>query len=517
MKMKNILTIAFVSILSAVVAVGLFKVFGGDKVIYNVTPDDKGVETVSFKEDLGAKPFDFVYAAEKGLPAVVHIRSTVGKNESQDESSQMRRQQPRSMDDFWEEFFGSPFQNRRTPRKQMPQVGFGSGVIISPDGYIVTNNHVIDGATEIKVTFYNSEIVDAELIGTDPTTDVALIKVDKENLKYLQFADSDETKVGEWVAAIGNPAVGGDAYTLKSTVTAGIVSAIGRNIGINREELAIESFIQTDAVINRGNSGGALVDHKGDLIGINTAISTPTGVYAGYGFAVPANLVKKVITDLKEYGEVKRALLGVQYQDIEMVKSRGGEIQTNEKEGLYVAQVSEGGAAAKAGLKKGDVLIRVDDKPVTEGEQNKLQEIIGRKRPGDVVKIDFVRDGKRKSTSAKLLSAEETSENYKSVKNVTYFEDLGLELEDLSTQQKEELSIDGGVRVKNIDRNGILYRRSYGDITTGFVITNINGRSVNDMSTAKNALKQTSRGSVRIEGFNEKDPSSRFVYTFPIQ
>ena len=513
MKMKNVLTIVFVSMFSAVAAIGLFKVFGGDKVTYNVVPENNGFESVSYKKSDNSGPFDFTRAADKGLPAVVHIRSTVDRSSAQGQSRGQRA--PQSMEDFWDQFFGMPQGRQQGPLP--PAIGFGSGVVISPDGYIVTNNHVIDNASEIKVTFYNSEVLDAKLIGTDPTTDIALLKVEEKDLAYLKFANSDNSRVGQWVAAIGNPAVGGDAYTLKSTVTAGIISAIGRNIGINQEELAIESFIQTDAVINRGNSGGALVNEEGDLIGINTAISTPTGVYAGYGFAVPSNLVKKVVTDIKEYGTVKRALLGVTYQDIEMVKSRGVEVETKEKEGLLIDAVSPASAAEKAGLKKGDVMTEVDGISVVEGKQNKLQEIIGRKRPGDVVKVVYKRNGAQKVTNVTLLSAEQTNENYQAARNVTYFEDLGLKLEELSNDEKNNLNIQNGVRVSDIDRNGALYQRSYGDITVGFIITNINGKEVSSISGAKNALKQSNGRSIRIEGFNENDPGSKFVYTFPIQ
>lgn len=508
MKAKNLIIIALVSLVSAVSAVFLFNKFGKQKVVNQFIPVG-GAQQAAFKENSFKGGFDFKKAAQKGLPAVVHIRSTVDtKNSTQ------QRRSANPMEDLMEQFFNTP---RGQDVKRRPSIGFGSGVIISPDGYIVTNNHVIDNATEIKVTFYDSKIVEAELVGTDPTTDVALLKVKESNLPYLQFANSDQAQVGEWVAAIGNPAVGGDAYALKSTVTAGIISAIGRNVGIIRQEqdLAIESFIQTDAVINRGNSGGALVDINGDLIGINTAISTPTGVYAGYGFAVPANLVKKVITDLKEFGEVKRALLGVQYQDIENVKSMGGEIDTKEKEGLLINNVSAGSAAEKAGLQPDDVIIKVDGKAVTDGQQNKLQEIIGRKRPGDVVKVTYKRNGKQYSTDVTLLSAEETTKNYKVAKNETLFEDLGLSLENLSKKQKEDFEIEGGVRVNQIDRRGLLYRGSYGDITTGFIITTINGIAVKNVDDASKALKKTRNGYIQIQGFNEQNPSQSYKYTFP--
>ena len=515
MKFKNVLTIVAVSVLSAVAAIGLFKLFGGNDVTYNFPLENNGFETASYAADnkVEGVPFDFTKAAEKGLPAVVHIRSTVERGES---GTAQQRRMPRSMDDFWEEFFGFPNDGENNGRNLPPAVGFGSGVVISPDGYIVTNNHVIEDASEINVTFFDSKIVDAKLIGTDPTTDIALLKVEENDLPYLKFADSDQSKVGQWVAAIGNPAVGNDAYTLKSTVTAGIISSIGRSIGIIQEERAIESFIQTDAVINRGNSGGALVNEQGNLVGVNTAITSATGVYQGYGFAVPANLVKKVVTDLKDFGEVQRALLGITYQDIEMITSRGGELDTNEKEGLLIGEVLEGSAADKAGLKAGDVIIEVDGVLVTDGVINKLQEVIGRKRPGDRVEVIFKRNGNKRTNTVTLLSADETDQNYEMAKNVTYFENLGLEIEDMSDEQMEEFKLDGGVRVSDIDRNGVMYQRSYGDITVGFVITNINGKEISNVTSAKNALRQSNNRSVRIEGFHESNPKYIHTYTFPI-
>lgn len=513
MKLKNLLTIVVVSVLSAVAAIGLFKLFGGNNVVYNFPAENNGFETASYAESNleNAIPFDFTVAAEVGLPAVVHIRSTVERGNSES----TRRRAPQSMEDFWEEFFGMPRGGQR--QNLPPAIGFGSGVVISPDGYIVTNNHVIEDASEIKVTFFNSEVVDAKLIGTDPTTDIALLKVEEKNLNYLKFADSDQSKVGQWVAAIGNPAVGNDAYTLKSTVTAGIISSIGRSIGIIQGDRAIESFIQTDAVINRGNSGGALVNENGDLVGVNTAITSATGVYQGYGFAVPANLVKKVVTDLKDFGEVQRALLGISYQDIEMAKSRGFEVDTNEQEGLLIGEVLEGGAAEKAGLQDGDVLIEVDGTKVTHGVQNKLQEVIGRKRPGDVIDVVYKRNGNNRTTTVKLLSAEETDKNYESARNVTYFENLGLEIEEIDEDFMAELELEGAVRVSDVDRNGVLYQQSYGDITVGFIITSINGKAITNVTSAKNALRQSNNNSVRIEGFHESNPKYIHTYTFPIR
>ncbi len=504
MKLKQIGLIAIACFISAIIAVGIYSAIGGKKTVFLNTSQNSGFETASFTDKTTSHvAFDFTEAAKKGLPAVVHIRSTVERMGS--------RQTPRSI---FDDFFGMPMEREQVPQKGL---GFGSGVLISSDGYIVTNNHVIEDATEIEVILYDNQSFEAELIGTDPTTDIALIKINKKGLDYLKFADSDHLEIGEWVAAIGNPAVGGNAYTLKSTVTAGIVSAMGRNIGINQENLSIESFIQTDAVINRGNSGGALVNIDGDLIGINTAISTPTGVYAGYGFAVPANLVNKVVTDLKEYGEVQRALLGIRYTDIENVISQGvpkDELGTEETEGLLIAQIEPNSAADKAGLEVGDVIINIDGQDVTNDATSKLQEIVGRKRPGDKVKIEYIREGKKRTTTATLLSAKQTIKNTELARNTTKFEDLGIEIEDMTDSEKEALDITSGVRVGSTSRDGLLYQQSYGDIGPGFIITKVNNKPINSVNQFKTAMKASKQGLIRLEGFDERNPRDQYIFTF---
>lgn len=499
-KTKQFITLILASLTSAIVAVGLFKAFDNDTPTSN-TNVTSAFQTASYNESfVGGTPFDFTKAAELGLPAVVHIRSTVTRN-------QPSVQGPSDMFDF---FFGNP--RGMNPREQGPREGqgFGSGVVISSDGYIVTNNHVIDDATEIMVTFLDDTRIEATLVGTDPTTDIALLKVDQSNLSYLKFADSEQAKVGQWVAAIGNPAVGQDPFSLKSTVTAGIISALGRNIGIIAENLRIESFIQTDAVINKGNSGGALVDSNGNLIGINTAITTPTGVYAGYGFAVPSNLVKKVVSDLKEYGEVKRALLGIEYSDISNAKAIDIDIDTKETKGLLINNVRKDGAADKAGLQAGDVIIEVDGENVTKNS-SKLQEIIGQKRPDDKVTITYKRNGKTKQTTATLQSVEETSQNIQLVA------DLGAEFEALPESRLKELDIKAGVAVRSIRRDGLLYRSSYGDIKPGFIITNVNEKAVSSAKDVEAILSSAKDGLIRIQGFNEDNPNNIYSFTFMIR
>ncbi len=500
--MRNLLPIVLVGIISAVAAIGLYKLLGKDTTTVIYQTENGGFTTAALTENTNTSSnvaFDFTEAAEKGLPAAVHIRSVVpGRNRGN------------SLDDFFNF-------RRRDDGEAPPSQGFGSGVIIHPDGYITTNNHVIEEATEINVALSDNNVYKAELIGTDPTTDIALIKIDAERpLEYLRFADSDDVKIGQWVAAIGNPAVGSDAYTLKSTVTAGIVSAKGRNIRINGGGYAIEAFIQTDAVINKGNSGGALVDANGNLVGINTAITTPTGVYAGYGFAVPSNLVKKVVTDLKDFGEVRRALLGINFVDIEQFKSEnpGQELDTKEKEGIFVSGVRPGGAADKAGMKDGDVIVELDGKSVVNGEYS-VQEIIGVKRPGETVDVVYKRDGSTKRVTVPLISIEDTDENYAKIANVQDISELGIEVEQISDEELEELELENGVRIREVERESMLYENFGRDIRPGFIILRVNDKKVTTSNAVKNAINSSNSDLVKIDGydpFRERYQSFTFQY-----
>ena len=316
-------------------------------------------------------PIDFSAAAEKVMPAVVNVTS-------------ISRFKPRSRrEEVYMELFGRPRDNQST----------GSGVIIGKQGYIVTNNHVIEGATEIEVTLYDRRKYKAELVGTDPSTDLAVLKIKAPNLPSVELSNSDETKIGEWVLAVGNP------FDLNFTVTAGIVSAKGRNINIlGNRKASIESFIQTDAAVNPGNSGGALVNAEGKLVGINTAIATPTGTYAGYSFAVPINLVKKVVGDLMEYGEVHRAYLGVMIMDVDsdFAKQEGLFVS----QGVFVSELIDGGAAKDAGIKKGDVIVGIDGQNVRS--VNELQEKVGSRDPGDTVRVKVKRGKKELVLNMKL-------------------------------------------------------------------------------------------------------------------
>ncbi|SEG01107.1 Do/DeqQ family serine protease [Algoriphagus boritolerans DSM 17298 = JCM 18970] len=395
---------------------------------------------------------NFVASAQLVTPAVVHVNSQVAFT-------------PRAQRDPIQEFFGFP-----DPRGeggpnlggQMP-VSSGSGVIISADGYIVTNNHVVDGATKIDISLDNNKRYEATVIGTDPTTDLALLKIEATNLPFVRFGDSDNTKIGEWVLAVGNP------FNLNSTVTAGIISAKARNIGILRgveNNLQIESFLQTDAVVNPGNSGGALVNLAGELIGVNTAIATSTGTFTGYSFAVPSNLVKKVMDDLMKYGAVQRGLLGVRIQDVSPDLEDALDIKFPVEQGVYVGEVNENSAGEEAGLKKGDIIIGIDGKKVNNVAN--LQELVARKRPGDKVDVEYIRDGKTSKTSATLKNFSGDTEIVKREIPKTYtFE--GLQFEDVREELKSNLEIPGGAVIKsNANEN---WRKA--GARNGFIITSV--------------------------------------------
>lgn len=390
---------------------------------------------------------DFTAAAELSVNAVVHVKTTYKAQSSRSYMS----------DPFFEFFFGRPGQQQEMPAQQAS----GSGVIISPDGYIVTNNHVIDKATQIEVVLNDKREFTATLVGTDPNTDIALLKIDATDLPVILMGNSDDLKVGEWVLAVGNP------FNLTSTVTAGIVSAKARNINILNAEMKIESFIQTDAAVNPGNSGGALVNTRGELVGINTAIASQTGSYTGYSFAVPVSIVQKVVGDLKQYGIVQRAILGVQMQEItpELKKEKG----LTTLQGAYVARVVEQGAADKAGVKEGDVITQIDSTPIKTGTD--LQEQIGRHRPGDTVTLTVLRKGNLLTLTAELTNkAGGTS----LIEKDTDTAQLGAQYEELSDKLKQKLGINYGLQVKNL-KSGKLKAAG---VPADFIILKANNRTI---------------------------------------
>lgn len=418
---------------------------------------------------------DFTAAAETAIHAVVHIRTTINAK-----TTTVEGRDPFA--DFFGDFFGMPGQ--RAPRQmQTPkQEGIGSGVIISSDGYIVTNNHVVDKSDELTVTLNDKREYKARLIGQDPSTDLALIKIEGKDLPTLRVGDSDALKVGEWVLAVGNP------LNLSSTVTAGIVSAKARNLGMSR---GIESFIQTDAAINQGNSGGALVDIQGNLVGINAAIMSNTGSYSGYGFAIPTSIMKKVVADLKEFGVVQRAILGIKGGD------NSDELSKKENlgviKGVYVGEVIEGGAAADAGLKKGDVITAVNGKEVNSMAE--LQESTALLKPGAKAKLTYYREKKEHTVDVTLKNEQGTT---KAVKN-TDIEILGAAFRELPDKTKEELSLRNGIEVTGLQDG----RMKEAGIKKGFIIQRVNGqviKSLDDMETAFKAATKDPEQVLFISG-----------------
>ncbi|VAW14237.1 HtrA protease/chaperone protein [hydrothermal vent metagenome] len=417
---------------------------------------------------------DLTYAAEKSVHAVVHIMT----------------QQVRG---GWSggnpllDFFGNY-------HRQEPQIarGFGSGVIISEDGYIVTNNHVIDGAQKIRVVLNDKRAFDAQLVGTDPTTDVALLKIEAEDLPHLAYGNSNSLKLGEWVLAVGNP------FNLTSTVTAGIVSAKARNIGINRDKLSIESFIQTDAAVNPGNSGGALVNQRGELVGINSAIASRTGSYSGYSFAVPVSIVKKVVNDLKEFGEVQRALLGVSIADVtaEIVEEYG----MDKIEGVFVGGVTETGAAREAGIKEGDVILAVEGNKVNSTAE--LQEAISQFRPGEDVTIVVKRNNSKKQFTVTLRNKHGDTQIVRDQLSV-----LGAEFEEINNRDKERLNIKSGIRVTKLNEGKL----NDAGIKEGFIITSVNKNQVYEVNDFKRVVNN-SRGGILVEGIYPNGEPAYFVF-----
>lgn len=441
-------------------------------------------------------PLDFTATAEKVTAAVVHIRSTIsGRVTSRQQQQQM---------DPWEYFFGP--QGRQ--QQQGPSMSAGSGVIINADGYIVTNNHVVEGSDKVEVTLSNNRTYPAEVLGTDPDTDLAVIKINQKNLPALAFVDSDNSKVGEWVLAVGNP------FNLNSTVTAGIISAKGRNIGIigsngqqQGQRTAIESFIQTDAAINPGNSGGALVNIEGGLLGINTAIASQTGSYSGYGFAVPANIVSKVVEDIIGYGVVQRGWLGIQVGTVndDLVKEKSLKVE----DGAYVSGFAEGAksAAEAAGIKEGDVIVKLDDHDIRTSTA--LIEYIGRKRPGDKITAVVDRNGKKLTFPITLRNREGGSEVVRREAKEATTASLGLNLEDLEGTELKKLDLDHGVKVKELENGRVA---KYTDMKEGFIITSIDNTPVKSAKEANDLIKRKKSGETILFSGVYEDYPREYIY-----
>ena len=458
MKTKNIIITFIIAIMSSFITILGNEYLKNDNNIQQDTSQNNNyssfVNQKNFQENV-----DFTHAAEMAIHGVVHIKT------------HLPNQQTNSP--FYQYFYGNG---------KMPALGSGSGVIISTDGYIVTNNHVIENSKEIEVVLNNKQSFKAKIIGKDPHTDLALLKIDTKNLSTINYGNSDDVRIGEWVLAVGNP------FNLTSTVTAGIISAKARNINILRNSpYSIESFIQTDAAVNPGNSGGALVNTKGELIGINAAIASQTGSYSGYSFAIPVNIVKKIVTDLKEYGIVQRALLGVSIKDI---TAKIAETYDLDKiEGVYIENVIQGGSAEKAGLQKKDIIIKVGS--ITVNNVSELQEQISKYRPGNKVKITYKRNNKIKAIQVTLRNKMGNTD----IVSSDLISIMGANFIALSNEEKNNLNISNGVKVTEL-HNGKLKKAG---IRKGYIITDINRIPVKTVEDINSILKEAN-GGVYIRG-----------------
>lgn len=497
--MKNFVYLIVAALLGAAIALGGSHLMGWNTP-NRATGTTAGVPA-QFTNFAATSPYasaipdeGFTAAAERVLPTVVHIRASV----------RMRAGgggMPFDLEDLPEpfrDFFGPRgFGEQGQPRERMQQ-GSGSGVILSSDGYIVTNNHVVQDAEELEVVLNDKRSFTAEVIGTDPSTDIALIKIDASELPAINFANSDDVRIGQWVVAVGNP------FNLSSTVTAGIVSAKGRSINILEDQAPIEAFIQTDAVVNPGNSGGALVNIEGNLIGINTAIASPTGVFAGYAFAVPSDIVAKVVQDLKQYGVVQRAYLGAIIREVN--GSFAKEMGLSVNRGVYIDSVLADGAAATAGLRKGDIVQRVDN--VTINNSPELLEQIGRHRPGDKLQLGILRDGKPREVNVTLRNrAGNTDVVTREALRAKPLAMLGAEFEELTKEKAQEYGLRGGVQVTSLG-NGALRQQT--EIREGFIITAVDREPVETVAELEDKLKNK-RGGVLIEG---RYPQSSKTYYY---
>ncbi len=444
--MKKFGSLVLVSLLSGAVTLGTYKLFLEPKSTGKIT-----LASPNYNKNvsLGAENIDFTTAAENTIHAVVHVKNkTISKVP------------------YLDFFYGY-----RGDREQT-QIGTGSGVIITEDGYIVTNNHVIQNATELEVTLNNNKSYQAKLVGTDSKMDIALLKIEAdEKLPYTVFGNSDEIKVGEWVLAVGNP------YNLNSTVTAGIISAKARNLAND----GIQSFLQTDAAVNPGNSGGALVNTRGELIGINTMITSPTGSYTGYSFAVPSNIARKIIEDLMEFGNVQRGILGI--EGGELNSNYAKEIGVKTTQGFYINRVTKNSGAEKAGIQKGDIIVQLDDKKINGFAE--LTAYINTKRPNEIVQVRIIRDEKEKTIPVKL-----------SKKELLNYEINGIEFEDIDTADKKQFNLKEGVKIKSISNSEY---GEHADLLKGAIILSIDGQKLKDMEAVSSYLAKKENQKARYQ------------------
>ncbi len=505
---NNLIFSALVALMVSLSSIGIYSFYHNHGKVVKVehisgTPSASAVYTLNNNGD--PIPLDFNEPAKKVIDGVVHIKSTHLY------AGNRRNFQFRNTPNPFRDFFGDSFQpffrpgipdndSGQNPRNdQMPgRVGTGSGVIISADGYIVTNNHVVAEADDIEVTLYDNRTYKAKVIGTDPSTDLALLQIKEKDLPVVPLVDSDQTHIGQWVLAVGNP------MGLNSTVTAGIISAKGRNINILRDKYAVEDFIQTDAAINPGNSGGALVNLQGGLVGINTAIASTTGSFAGYGFAIPANIVNKVIEDLVEYGSVQRGVLGVMIRNLDgnFVKEKGLLVS----KGVYVDSLLGNSAAAIAGIKPGDIIVAVNGQSILTSAA--LQGMIARYRPGEKVNLKINRDAKEMDIKVVLNNREGNTE-LSSKDDRAILKVLGADLEDLKPETASKLEITGGVLVKKIYPGKLSKHTQMRD---GFIITKINGKQVSSVEDLLERLEKR-EGGIMLEGVYSDIPGV-YYYAF---
>ena len=475
-KFKKFISLFAVALVAAVLALFInakFNVRSAQQMVQETTPVHLTNNMIGSSPQVQLP--DLTQAAEKTVHAVVHIEVKMQQQMGDDQQNPL-----------YYFFFGpgQPGGGNQQGHHQQPQYSMasGSGVILSPDGYIVTNNHVVDDAVNVQVILDDNRKFTAKVIGRDPNTDIALVKIDATNLPYLVWGNSDALKLGEWVLAVGNP------FNLTSTVTAGIVSAKSRSIGIMSGQMPLESFIQTDAAVNPGNSGGALVNTNGDLIGINAAIASQTGSYSGYSFAIPATIAEKVVNDIRKYGEVQRAVLGVQIQTVNDSIGRANKLET--MEGAYVRNTTEDGAARKAGIKDGDIIVSINGNPVKSSSE--LQEQVGKFSPGNEVTVGYIRNGQSREVKVVLRNMKGDTSIVKEPISV-----LGAEFGPIPDKEKEKLQIDDGVKVLSLSSGKL----KDSGMKEGFIITEVNKVSVSSKEDIERILMKTeNKKPVLIEG-----------------
>lgn len=485
--MKKITSNLFIALMGGLISLGLYKAVE-EKPAQNQTTSEK--ETNQLINLIGAEPdanIDYVSAAEMTVNGVVHVKT---------EGTVEYKQQ--AFDPLRHFFYGNGNIERQF---HQPVKGAGSGVIISGDGYMVTNNHVVENADIIKVTLNNQKTYEAELIGTDPTTDLAVLKIEENGLPHLGYGNSDDLRIGEWVLAVGNP------FNLTSTVTAGIVSAKSRDINILENDPftglnSIESFIQTDAAVNPGNSGGALVNTRGELVGINAAIKSNTGSFAGYSFAIPSNIVKKVVGDLIEYGTVQRAFIGINIQNIS--DEIAEEKNLNSRAGIYVGGLAEKGSAKEAGVKEGDIVTHVNGIAVDNVTQ--LQAKVGEYRPGDEIEVKLKRDGEAITKRIVLRNFEGNTDIIKDSDN-QIFKKLGAKFEELDEDKLEELNIESGIQISELYAGKL---KSAG-LREGFIITQVGSEKIKDIDSFIQILQNKS-GGILLQGIYENGREAYYAF-----